>query len=178
MDDGSTLPPSEFDGDDDICTSILTRFSNSTREDHHHLCAAVGAMAQELKDKNLPSTPVAYLGFTCSSLDGLAAQPDPPTHAVDALLTILSIVFQKVSKPILVKKSEFLSELIVRVLRSPSLTAGAAGSGLKCISHLLVVRGRVIWSDVSSLYAFLLTFVTDSRPKVKVSLIQFEFLRH
>ncbi|XP_008242327.1 PREDICTED: RRP12-like protein [Prunus mume] len=164
MDDGYTLPLIE---DDDICTSILTRFSNSTREDHHHLCAAIGAMAQELKDKKLPSTPVAYLGFTCSSLDGLSSQPEPPFHVIDALLTILSIVFQKVSAAILVKKSEFLSELLVRVLRSPSLTVGAAVSGLKCISHLLIIRGRVNWSDVSSLYGFLLSFITDSRPKVR-----------
>ncbi|KAM0969999.1 hypothetical protein EV1_017912 [Malus domestica] len=164
VDDVHSLPLSD---DDDICASIFTRFSSSTREDHHHLCAAVGAMAQELKDKNLPSTPVAYLGFTCSSLDGLASQPDPPGHVIDALLTILSIVFQKVSVGILVKKSEFLSELLVRVLRSPSLTAGAAFSGLKCISHLLIVRGRVNWSDVSQLYGFLLSFVTDSRPKVR-----------
>ncbi|ONH97511.1 hypothetical protein PRUPE_7G193800 [Prunus persica] len=164
MDDGYTLPLIE---DDDICTSILARFSNSTREDHHHLCAAIGAMAQELKDKNLPSTPVAYLGFTCSSLDGLSSQPEPPAHVIDALLTILSIVFQKVSAAILVKKSEFLSELLVRVLRSPSLTVGAAVSGLKCISHVLIIRGRVNWSDVSSLYGFLLSFITDSRPKVR-----------
>ncbi|XP_021804868.1 RRP12-like protein [Prunus avium] len=164
MDDGCTLPLIE---DDDICTSILARFGNSTREDHHHLCAAIGAMAQELKDKNLPSTPVAYLGFTCSSLDGLSSQLEPPAHVIDALLTILSIVFQKVSAAILVKKSEFLSELLVRVLRSPSLTVGAAVSGLKCISHLLIIRGRVNWSDVSSLYGFLLSFITDSRPKVR-----------
>lgn len=55
----------------------------------------------------------------------------------------------------------------MRVLRSPSLTVGAAVSGLKCISHLLIIRGRVNWSDVSSLYGFLLSFITDSRPKVR-----------
>ncbi|KAM2313831.1 hypothetical protein ACFX1S_026933 [Malus domestica] len=165
MDDPHALPFN--DDDDDICASILTRFSSSTREDHHHLCAAVGAMAQELKDKNLPLTPVAYLGITCSSLDGLASQLDPPGHVIDALLTILCIVFQKVSAAIIVKKNDFLSELLVRVFRSPSLTVGAAVSGLKCISHLLIVRGRVNWSDVSQLYGFLLSFETDSRPKVR-----------
>ncbi|TQD93685.1 hypothetical protein C1H46_020689 [Malus baccata] len=165
MDDPHALPFN--DDDDDICPSILTRFSSSTREDHHHLCAAVGAMAQELKDKNLPLTPVAYLGITCSSLDGLASQLDPPGHVIDALLTILCIVFQKVSAAIIVKKNDFLSELLVRVFRSPSLTVGAAVSGLKCISHLLIVRGRVNWSDVSQLYGFLLSFETDSRPKVR-----------
>ncbi|KAL6277373.1 hypothetical protein ACE6H2_020974 [Prunus campanulata] len=164
MDDAYTLPLSE---DEDICASILARFSNSTREDHRHLCAAIGAMAQELKDQKLPSTPVAYLGFTCSSLDWLSSQPEPPAHVIDALLTILSIVFRKVSPAILVKKSEFLSEHLARVLRSSSLTVGAALSGLKCISHLLIIRCRVNWSDVSSVYGFLLSFITDSRPKVR-----------
>ncbi|PQQ15272.1 RRP12-like protein [Prunus yedoensis var. nudiflora] len=161
MDDAYTLPLSE--DDNDICISILARFSNSTRDDHHHLCAAIS----ELKDKNLPSTPVAYLGFTCSSLDGLSSQPEPSAHVIDALLTILSIVFQKVSAAILMNKSEFLSELLVRVLRSSSLTVGVAVSGLTCISHLLIIRGRVNWSDVSSLYGLLLSFITDSRPKVR-----------
>ncbi|KAH0970908.1 hypothetical protein GBA52_023064 [Prunus armeniaca] len=165
MDDAYTLPLSE--DDDDICTSILARFSNSTRDDHRHLCAAISAMSQELKDKNIPSTPVAYLGFTCSSLDGLSSQPEPPAHVIDALLTILSIVFQKVSAAILMNKSEFLSELLVRVLRSSSLTVGVAVSGLKCISHLLIIRGRVNWSDVSSLYGLFLSFITDSCPKVR-----------
>ncbi|BFG39488.1 hypothetical protein CerSpe_257610 [Prunus speciosa] len=165
MDDAYTLPLSE--DDNDICISILARFSNSTRDDHHHLCAAISAMSQELKDKNLPSTPVAYLGFTCSSLDGLSSQPEPSAHVIDALLTILSIVFQKVSAAILMNKSEFLSELLVRVLRSSSLTVGVAVSGLTCISHLLIIRGRVNWSDVSSLYGLLLSFITDSRLKVR-----------
>ncbi|XP_008242162.1 PREDICTED: RRP12-like protein [Prunus mume] len=165
MDDAYTLPLSE--DDDDICTSILSRFSNSTRDDHHHLCAAISAMSQELKDKNIPSTPVAYLGFACSSLDGLSSQPEPPAHVIDALLTILSIVFQKVSAAILMNKSEFLSELLVRVLQSSSLTVGVAVSGLKCISHLLIIRGRVNWSDESSLYGLFLSFITDSCPKVR-----------
>ncbi|XP_034221064.1 uncharacterized protein LOC117631848 isoform X2 [Prunus dulcis] len=164
MDDAYTLTLSE---DEDICASILARFSNSTREDHRHLCAAIGAMTQELKDENLPLTPVAYLGFTCSSLDGLSSQAEPSAHVIDALLTLLSIVFRKVSPAILVKKSEFLLELLARVLRSSSLTVGAALSGLKCISHLLIIRCRVNWSDVSSVYGFLLSFITDSRPKVR-----------
>ncbi|VVA10089.1 PREDICTED: RRP12 [Prunus dulcis] len=164
MDDAYTLYLSE--DDDYICTSILARFSNSTRDEHHHLWAAISAMSQELKDKHIPSTPVAYLGFTCSSLDGLSSQSEPPAHVIDALLTILSIVFQKVSAAILMNKSEFLSELLVRVLRSSSLTVGVAVSGLKCISHLLIIRGRVNWSDVSSLYGLLLSFITDSCPKL------------
>ncbi|KAI5319940.1 hypothetical protein L3X38_039648 [Prunus dulcis] len=170
MDDAYTLYLSE--DDDYICTSILARFSNSTRDEHHHLWAAISAMSQELKDKHIPSTPVAYLGFTCSSLDGLSSQSEPPAHVIDALLTILSIVFQKVSAAILMNKSEFLSELLVRVLRSSSLTVGVAVSGLKCISHLLIIRGRVNWSDVSSLYGLLLSFITDSCPKDDERLIQ------
>ncbi|ONH97380.1 hypothetical protein PRUPE_7G186700 [Prunus persica] len=163
MDDAYTLSLSE--DDDYICTSILARFSNATRDEHHHLCAAISAMSQELKDKHIPSTPVAYLGFTCSSLDGLSSQSEPPAHVINSLLTILSIVFQKVSAAILMNKSEFLSELLVRVLRSSSLRVGVAVSGLKCISYLLIIRGRVNWSDVSSLYRLLLSFITDFCPK-------------
>ncbi|KAK9946165.1 hypothetical protein M0R45_011641 [Rubus argutus] len=60
------LTPTE---DADICTSILTCFGNSTREDHQHLCAVIGGMAQGFKDQNVPSSPVAYFGAACSSLD-------------------------------------------------------------------------------------------------------------
>ncbi|KAK9161138.1 hypothetical protein Syun_007479 [Stephania yunnanensis] len=54
---------------DDICDYILSRLCNSTVEERQRLCAAVGAMAQELKDQGIPSTHTAYLGTTISSLD-------------------------------------------------------------------------------------------------------------
>ncbi|XP_041004716.1 RRP12-like protein [Juglans microcarpa x Juglans regia] len=152
---------------DDLCLSILSRFSNSTKEDHQHLCSVIGAMSQELKDQNLPSSPVAYFGAACSSLDRLAFELDPPAHVVNALLTILHLVLPRIPPAIRKKKADFLSELLVRVLRSPLLSVGAVISGLKCTSHLLNNRDSINWSDICHLYGVLLGFLTDSRPKVR-----------
>ncbi|KAK4396814.1 RRP12-like protein [Sesamum angolense] len=46
--------PSLHDSNDDFCSDVLSQFSNSNNEHHLHTCAAIGAMAQELKDQNLP----------------------------------------------------------------------------------------------------------------------------
>ncbi|XP_061361599.1 uncharacterized protein LOC133305400 [Gastrolobium bilobum] len=155
------------EANDDFCNSILSRFANSTSESHQHLCAVIGAMSQELKDHNLPSSPVAYFGAACSSLDRIASEPNPPNHAIDALLTILSLVIARVPVAVLKKKREFLSELLVRVIRSQSVAESAVISGLKCLSHLLFIRDSVCWSDVSNLFNVLLGLLTDSRPKVR-----------
>ncbi|KAI4335172.1 hypothetical protein L6164_013842 [Bauhinia variegata] len=152
---------------EDFCNSILSRFGNSTNEVHQHLCAVIGAMSQELKDQNLPTTPLAYFGAACSSLDSLLSEPDRPNHVVDTLLTIISLAIVRVPVLILNKKREFLSELVLRVLRSPSAAESSVISGLKCISHLLINRDTVNWSDVSQLFGLLLGFVTDNRPKVR-----------
>ncbi|KAF5945743.1 hypothetical protein HYC85_015971 [Camellia sinensis] len=160
-------PYTAADETDDFCNSIITRFSSSTEDHHHRLCAIIGAMSQELKDQKLPLTPVAYFGATCSSLGRLSAEAEPPSHVVEALLTILSTVITHISAAILKKKSEYVSELLVRILRSKSITPGAAVSGLKCVSHLLIIREKVAWSDLSSLYGFVLAYVTDDCPKVR-----------
>ncbi|CAL0330264.1 unnamed protein product [Lupinus luteus] len=155
------------ESNDDFCTSILSRFSNSTDENHHHLCAIIGAMSQELIDHNLPSTPLAYFSAACSSLDRIASEPMPSKNVIVSLLTILSLVITRVPLPVLKKQREFLSNLLVRILR-PSLDSEiGAISGLKCLSYLLINRDSVNWSDVSPLFNVLLGFLTDSRPKVR-----------
>ncbi|KAI9114053.1 hypothetical protein K1719_015304 [Acacia pycnantha] len=151
----------------DLCSSILSRFGNSIDESHQHLCAVIGAMSQEFKEQNLPSTHVAYFGAACSSLDRLFSESDVPNHIVDALLTILSIVITRVPIAILKKKRDFLLHLLVQVLRSPSMAKTSVTTGLKCVSHLLIHRDSLMWSDVSQLFSVLLGFVTDSRPKVR-----------
>uniref|UniRef100_A0A2P2LQ88 Uncharacterized protein n=1 Tax=Rhizophora mucronata TaxID=61149 RepID=A0A2P2LQ88_RHIMU len=152
----------------DFCESILLRLSSSTQEDHQHLCATIGAMAQELKDQNLASNPVAYFGATCSSLERLlSSDPDPPPQMISSFLTILSFILPRISVPILRKKREFVSELVVRVLRLSSTTVVALVSGLKCVGHLLIVKDTANWADVSHLYSVLLGFMVDSRPKVR-----------
>ena len=59
-----------------------------------------------------------------------------------------------------------MTDLVVRVVRLSSVTAGAVASGLTSLSRLLTGRGRVNWSDVSQLYGVVLAFMTDSRLKV------------
>ncbi|KDP33963.1 hypothetical protein JCGZ_07534 [Jatropha curcas] len=153
---------------DDFCDSVLSRFSTSAQEDHQHLCAVIGAMSLELREQNLPSTPMAYFGAACSSLDRLSSSnPDPPPHVIDALITILSLAIPRISAGILKKKREFLSEILIRVLRLNLLTVGAVASGLKCIAHILVVKDSLNWTDVSPSYGILLGFIIDSRPKVR-----------
>lgn len=68
---------------------------------------------------------------------------------------------------VLKKKGDFLTDLVVRVVRLSSVTAGAVASGLTSLSRLLTGRGRVNWSDVSQLYGVVLAFMTDSRLKVR-----------
>ncbi|GAY44851.1 hypothetical protein CUMW_085060 [Citrus unshiu] len=166
MEDGTAF---SIENDVDLCSSILSRFSSSAQEEHQHLCAAIGAMSQELKDQNLPLTPISYFGATCSSLDRLLSSPDPDrsSHIIGSLSTILSLLLPKISVAVLKKKGDFLTDLVVRVVRLSSVTAGAVASGLTCLSRLLTGRGRVNWSDVSQLYGVVLAFMTDSRLKVR-----------
>jgi ribosomal RNA-processing protein 12 len=164
------------ESNDDICNSFLSRFSNSTAANHQHLCAVIGAMSQELKDHNLSSSPVAYFCATCSSLDRIAQEPNPPIHLIDALLTILSIVIVKVPVAVLKEKREFLSELVAKVVMLPSSLESGVVHGLKCVSYLLIHRDSVHWSDVSTLFNFLLVFLTDSRPKVTIREFQIFYL--
>ncbi|GAB2219203.1 hypothetical protein Droror1_Dr00006834 [Drosera rotundifolia] len=155
------------EGSGDLCASILTGFSNSTKEDHKHLCAVIGAISQELKDHNLGLSSAAYFAATVSSLERLSGDASSSIQAVEALITILSMVMVRVSVGIVRKRREMVSELLVRVLGSKELSPKAKVDGLKCVSCLLMIRDGVGWSDLSNLYGFLLNFVTDSHPKVR-----------
>ena len=161
---------------EDLCNWILSRFGRSTNEDHLHLCAVIGDISQTLKDQNLPSTPAAYFGAACSSLDRLFAElepiNEPPVHVIQPLLIVLHLVLPRISAAIVNKEHKFLSELLFRVLRSPSLSSSIAATtyGMKCVSQLLIIGDALSWSDVSQLYGVLLGFVTDSRPKVIIYL--------
>lgn len=159
--DGGAIAVGDF-GD-----SILARFGDSAREEDQCLCTVVGAMSQELKDQGVAASPVAFLGATWSSLERVLSEPEPPSHAVEALVTLLSLLLPRVSAAVLRKKADSASALVVRVLQSPASTAvGAAVSGVKCASYLMTVRDARSWSEVCQLYGILLGFVTDSRPKV------------
>ncbi|KAK6941256.1 putative domain NUC173 [Dillenia turbinata] len=155
------------DETEDFCNSILSRYGESTQEDHQRLCAAIGAISQELKEQNLPLTPVAYFGATTSSLSRLSAGAECPANAVDALLTVLSLLLPQISVAILKKKREYLSSLIIGLLRLNSLSPSGIASGIRCISHLMIATDKASWSDLSQLYGVLLGFITDSQPKVR-----------
>ncbi|XP_030530464.1 RRP12-like protein isoform X2 [Rhodamnia argentea] len=168
--DAASPPPHDPAVEDDFCCSILARFAGSSQDDHQHLCAVVGAMSQELKDQCLPRTPIAYFGATCSSLDKLLSAspgPDPQGHVVESLMTLLCLLLPKVSASVVRKRSQYVSELVLRVVRGGCLPPGAVGSGLKCVSHLLNVSKDANWSSVAQLYGVLLGFVTESHPKIR-----------
>ncbi|KAF5726106.1 RRP12-like protein [Tripterygium wilfordii] len=164
--EGVTAMPA-LSPDDDFCDSILSRFSSSDQEAHQHLCAVVGSMSQTFKDENLPTTPVAYFGAACSSMDRLSSQPDTSPLVIEAHMTIISLVLPRLSSAILRKHWDFTSAIVLRVLRSNSVTAGAAMAGVKCVAQLLIIRDTVNWSDVSQLYGLLLGFATDMNVKVR-----------
>ncbi|KAK6944710.1 putative domain NUC173 [Dillenia turbinata] len=155
------------DETEDFCNSILSRYGESTQEDHQRLCAAIGAISQELKEQNLPLTPVAYFGATTSSLSRLSAGAECSANAVDALLTVLSLLLPQISVAILKKKREYLSSLIIGLLRLNSSSPSGIASGIRCISHLMIVSDKASWSDLAQLYGVLLGFITDSQPKVR-----------
>ncbi|KAL3637285.1 hypothetical protein CASFOL_019584 [Castilleja foliolosa] len=164
------MVPSAQHSDEDFCTAVLSQFSKSTNEHHLNICAAIGAMSQELIDQNQPLTHITYFGATCSSLDRLSSNSDPVGHLLDALLTILSLVIDRLSPAVLRTKYSYLSELLIRILGMKSVGVNGVLPGFKCTSLLLIVREKVEWADVSHLYGFLIGHVADDRPKVRKQL--------
>ncbi|XP_073032157.1 uncharacterized protein [Primulina eburnea] len=153
---------------EDFCNDVLSQFNDPANEYHLHICAAVGAMSQELRDQNLPTTHIAYFGATCSSLDRISSsEHEPPGHILDSLTTILSIVLKEMPSVVLKMKYGYLSELMVRILRVKSVGVNGVVPGLKCVSRLLIVREKVEWADVALLYGVLIGYITDDRPKVR-----------
>ncbi|XP_051150403.1 uncharacterized protein LOC127264880 [Andrographis paniculata] len=160
-------PPQDQSSVDEFCSAVLSQFSNSKKENHLHICTAIGAMSQELKDQNLPITPIAYFGATCSSLDRLLSSVDPPCHLLDALIAILSLVIDRFSPAVLKTKYSYLSELLNRLLSLKTVGDNSVVHALKCASRLLIVRDKIGWEDVSQLHGVLISYVTDDRGKVR-----------
>ncbi|KAF5811741.1 hypothetical protein HanXRQr2_Chr04g0184961 [Helianthus annuus] len=152
----------------DFCTTILSRFSTSTDPQHHHLCSIISNISQSLKHLNHPLTPLAYLLATCTSLDKLlSSDPNPPPHHIHPLITIVCMVLPTISPAVIRKQNDCVSGLLTRVVMMMSHDDGVVVSGLKCVSHLLVVGHRTSWSHVSNcLFGVLLRFIADSRLKV------------
>lgn len=163
-------PPYSVAGEDeDLCSTILSRYSNSPQANHQHICTAIGAISQGLKDQSLPLSPIAYFGATCNSLDRLSEEPEPPAHVVESFLTILSIVMPRVSpKGLVRKKMDYVADLVFRVLRSKSVTPNAVAAALRCVSYMVGIQEKVTWQGLlCSLYGFILTRATDPSEKVR-----------
>ncbi|XP_073010207.1 uncharacterized protein [Typha latifolia] len=153
----------------DFSAGILSRLQNSSREDHQHMCAAIGAMAQALKDQGMPLTPVAYFSATTASLDRLSRDPaaaasDPVTAS---LLSFLSTSLPRVPVAVLRSKGASVAQSVVHILGLQSLPDGGVKAGLKCLAHLIVVGDKSNWESLSPFYGVVLSFATDHRPKVR-----------
>ncbi|MED6139816.1 hypothetical protein PIB30_087539 [Stylosanthes scabra] len=121
-------------------------------ESHLHLCAVLGAVSQELKDQNLPCSPVAYFGATCSSLDRISLESNSPSHVIGALLTVISLLIHDLRYIIFSVNSKFefsvrrQSHLSLRDIllnfQNSSLLASASEEVKKFLeSHLLLDDG-------------------------------------
>ncbi|KAL8209270.1 hypothetical protein R6Q57_006002 [Mikania cordata] len=156
--------------EEDFCLSVLSRFSNSSDQQHHHICSIIADISQGLKDHGHPLTPLAYFGAISTSLDKLllSADHNSTSHHLDAFLIIISMLLPTISSAVLRKEYDYVSALLTRVIHSHAVTDSVIVSCLKCISHMLIVGHRTSWSDdVSPLFQILLRFIVDSRLKVR-----------
>ncbi|WOL06526.1 hypothetical protein Cni_G15260 [Canna indica] len=153
---------------DDLATGVLARFQCSAREDHQHLCAVVGAMAQALKDQGLPLTPIAYFGAIASSLDRLSCDPTSGSDpALASLLSFLAIALPRVPRPAVRSRWAEVSKTLVGILGFHSLLPAGLKAGLRCATYLLAVGDKTNWSVLEPLYSVLIGFITDQQQKVR-----------
>lgn len=161
--------PFPVNSSDDFCNTVLSQFCESNNQHHVHICTAIGTMSQELRDQSFPLTPIAYIGATCSSLQTLfTGSPEgPPSHLVDALSTILSLVIPRINQAILRKKYEYLSDVVIQLLGLKNIGTEGIVSCFKCVVHLLIVGAKGNWSNVAQLYGVFIGYITDDRQKVR-----------
>lgn len=152
----------------DIGYALLLRYQHSPREEHQHLCAVVGAMSQELREQNLPLTPVAYFGAALASLIRLSSPPSVADPVVPALLAVLSAALPRVPPAVLRQKGALALEAVEKALRLDSMPPGGMKAGLSCFPRLVAAGDKGSWSNFAGSYAMVLGCVTDNRPEVKV----------
>ncbi|KAE8671386.1 hypothetical protein F3Y22_tig00111957pilonHSYRG00061 [Hibiscus syriacus] len=122
----------------DFCESILHHFSNSDQEDSQRLCAIVGAMAQELKEKDLPlhRSPTSVprvLPRPASLRAGLASSRRPVSHHYP-----LSPSPPLIPVAILRKKGDFVLK-IIHARNASAVTCER--SYIKLIREVLLLAG-------------------------------------
>ncbi|XP_074269300.1 uncharacterized protein LOC141592498 [Silene latifolia] len=165
-----TNQPYNHEPDNDFCISILNKFTptSSSNEFHQHICKIIGEISQELTDRHVSLSNIAYFGAIYSSLRNLVLDPTSSTPSLDALVVLLSLVLPTISSGISSKKKTEFLELVDRVLRGGRVSENGVVAGLKCFCQLLLIRREsCCWDDVANYYAFLLNYVTDSNPKVR-----------
>ncbi|GJV45364.1 RRP12-like protein [Tanacetum coccineum] len=155
--------------EDDFCNQMMSQLKDS-EDDDFAMKTIFGDISQSLKETNLPLTPLAYLGATCTSLDKLllvVSESNNVSSSVDGLVSIVSMLLPHISSPLLRKESQFISSLITRVIHSNNNHIVVVCRGLKCISHLIVFGHHTTWSLVSPLFSLLLSFIVNSNLKVR-----------
>ncbi|GKE25934.1 hypothetical protein Tco_1441318, partial [Tanacetum coccineum] len=154
--------------EDDFCNQMMSQLKDS-EDDDFAMKTIFGDISQSLKETNLPLTPLAYLGATCTSLDKLLLvvnESNNVSSSVDGLVSIVSMLLPHISSPVLRKESQFISSLITRVIHSNNNHMVVVCRGLKCVSHLIVFGHHTTWSLVSPLFSLLLSYVANSNLKV------------
>ncbi|GKB21668.1 retrovirus-related pol polyprotein from transposon TNT 1-94 [Tanacetum coccineum] len=156
--------------EDDFCNQMMSQLKDS-EDDDFAMKTIFGDISQSLKETNLPLTPLAYLGATCTSLDKLllvVSESNNVSSSVDGLVSIVSMLLPHISSPVLRKESQFISSLITRVIHSNNNHIVVVCRGLKCVSHLIVFGHHTTWSIVSPLFSLLLSFIVNSNLKVSL----------
>ncbi|KAI3950422.1 hypothetical protein MKW92_010667 [Papaver armeniacum] len=92
------------------------------------------------------------------------------TEHITALLTFLSMVLRRISKPILGKMRSEVSKPILKILKRSSAGSVEVGSviyGLKCLEYLIVAGDNENRNEIEKLYDVVLGFISDHRSKVR-----------
>ncbi|GAA0164038.1 hypothetical protein LIER_19765 [Lithospermum erythrorhizon] len=157
-------PPSSGD----FCSMVLSQFSKTTTTNEHHLhiCTAIGALSQTLKDQHIPLTPLSYFSGTCNSLKKVATDPRPPPHLIDAFCAILGLVFDVVGGVVLRRKFDELVEIVGCVLNCGVVGENGLVPILKCVRVLICVREEIEWGEIEKLYVVLLKYMAHDVTKV------------
>eukprot|EP01018_Ginkgo_biloba_P036851 Gb_09813 [translate_table: standard] len=153
----------EDDEEEDLQKIVMKRFKKSGAPEHRHLCALVGAMAQLLKDQDLPSVPTAYFAATMTSLDRHTDDP----HVTTALCTFLSIVLTKMPSSVLSSKATEALNVLVGLHGEEGLGAGTIKATMKCMACLLTAADSSNWGPIAPSFKMLLNYSIDKRPKVR-----------
>lgn len=159
-----------FSGEADLAAAILARLGASPREDDQHLCATAATMTQEVRDRGIAASTVAYFAAAAAALTPLArAGPAAADgHVAGALLAFLSVVVPALPTAVVRARGREVADNVARVLEFPSTPDSGVRAGVRCLAHLISAGDKSSWGAVEPLYAVVLRLATDHRPKVRL----------